>query len=72
LGVKVFNLCRLLALYDIKKLLTTEDVMSYLNIAHRSSNRILTLLEDHDILEEGFEQNTNKVGRPSKKYRLNI
>jgi len=72
LGVKVFNLCRLLALYDIKKLLTTEDVMSYLNIAHRSSNRILTLLEEHDILEEGFEQNTNKVGRPSKKYRLNI
>jgi len=72
IGVKVFNLCRLFALYDTKKLLTTEDVMSYLNIAHRSSNRILTLLEEHDILEEGFEQNTNKVGRPSKKYRLNI
>jgi len=69
-GVKVFNLCRLLALYDIKKLLTTEDVMSYLNIAHRSSNRIMTILEEHGVLEEGFEQNSKKVGRPSKKYRL--
>ncbi|MBI9012852.1 MAG: hypothetical protein JEZ08_11525 [Clostridiales bacterium] len=72
LGVKVFNLCRLFALYDIKKLLTTEDVMSYLNIAHRSSNRIMAILEEQGILEEGFEQNANKVGRPSKKYRLNI
>jgi hypothetical protein len=72
LGVKVFNLCRLFAIYDTKKLLTTEDVMSYLNIAHRSSNRIMAILEDEGILEEGFEQSANKVGRPSKKYRLNI
>ncbi len=72
LGVKVFNLCRLFALYNIKKLLNTEDVMAYLNIAHRSSNRIMAILEEEGILEEGFEQSASKVGRPSKKYRLNI
>lgn len=70
LGIKGFNLCRLLALYEKKKLLNTEIVMSYLNIAHRSSNRILTILERNGIVEEGYERSTNRVGRPSKKYRL--
>lgn len=70
IGIKNFNYCRLLALYDKKKLLSTEEVSIFLNIAHRSSNRILTILEEKGIIEQRKLVRENKVGRPMKKYRL--
>lgn len=69
-GIKSFNYCRLLALYDKKTLLSTEEVSEHLNIAHRSSNRILTILESKGIIELSKSPVKSKVGRPQKKYRL--
>ena len=70
IGVKTFNYCRILSLYEKNKLLSTEEVCSYLNIARRSGNRILTVLENEGVLELSTEVGKNKVGRPQKKYRL--
>ncbi|MCH4887897.1 hypothetical protein EZV73_09950 [Acidaminobacter sp. JC074] len=70
IGVKTFNYLRILSLYEKRKLLSTEEVCDYLNIARRSGNRILIILEEQGVLELSVEVGKNKVGRPSKKYRL--
>lgn len=69
-GIKSFNYCRLLALFNKKKLLSSEDVSEHLNIAQRSSNRILTILESKGIIEFSKSPVLTKIGRPQKKYRL--
>lgn len=67
LGIKPFNLCRLMALFDLNEVINTQEVAKYLNIAHRSSNRILNILSENNIILE-VKNNENNVGRPKKQY----
>jgi len=68
LGIKNFNLCRLLALFESKNIVETEDLVNFLNISHNSSNRILKVLSTYDIVKPMKATKHAGAGRPAIKY----